>query len=127
MASQHPPFTVRTRAISSVFTLTLLHFILVVARTGYRKAQGRDRPRPLPVLRARCGRGRWRKRLAAGGWDARHDGARFTDVQKRRLARLVVIAALVTGAVAGTALGAGGCGGATAGDGVTSPPSSSGT
>ena len=57
----------------------------------------------------------------------RHDGARFTDVQKRRLARLVVIAALVTGAVTGTALGAGGCGGATAGDGVTSPPSSSGT
>ncbi len=65
---------------------------------------------------------RWRP--AAG--TARHDGARFTDVQKRRLARLVLVAALVTGAVAGTALGAGGCG-ATAGDGVTSPPSSSGT
>jgi len=42
---------------------------------------------------------------------------------KRRIARLVFAAALT----AGVALGVAGCGGATAGDGVTSPPSTSGT
>lgn len=49
---------------------------------------------------------------------------RFSPVQTRRIARFVLAAALVTA----LAIGATGCGGgATAGDGITSPPSTSGT
>lgn len=42
---------------------------------------------------------------------------------KRRIARLLFAAALA----AGVAVGLAGCGGATAGDGVVSPPSTTGT
>jgi len=56
------------------------------------------------------------------GWEGLGWGTRFASV-KRRITRLVFAAALT----AGVALGLAGCGGATAGDGVTSPPSTSGT